>query len=381
MQSQKMEAIGTLAGGVAHDFNNILGAILGFTELARNTIAEDSPARQHLERVSEAGTRAVALVDQMLAFGRHGGSKKRAVNLNDVVTEAMHLIRASTPATIDIRQSIDAPDVEALVDPTQIHQVVVNLCTNAAHAMPDGGTMEVSLDLMDVGEELALSKASLRPGSYFRLTVADTGNGMDRTTMEQAFDPFFTTKEVGSGTGLGLSVVHGIVTGHGGLVDVYSEPGQGSTFKAYLPRKSVEAADMTAAEPVLVTQGQGETVMFIDDEEPLVQLALQVLGELNYRAMVFEDPVAAMQAFRAAPDRFDVIITDQTMPDMTGVEIARAVAEVRPDLPVVLATGHGLAALAEMLDLSVFRDQLKKPLTKSELGACLNRVLRDRGAN
>ncbi|MCP5367135.1 MAG: PAS domain S-box protein [Hyphomicrobiales bacterium] len=376
-QAQKMEAIGTLAGGIAHDFNNILGAILGFSDLARGSLPADSPALAHLDRVREAGTRAVALVDQMLAFGRHGGSEKRAVDLNLVVNEAMHLIRASTPASVEIRKAIAAAGVEALADPTQIHQVVVNLCTNAAHAMPGGGVMDVGLDLVDLAQEDddAGANGGPPPGRYFLLTVADTGTGMDRTTLNQAFDPFFTTKEVGKGTGLGLSVVHGIVSGHGGTVEVDSEPGRGTTFRVYLPCIPAPGAAPAAAAPAPARQGRGEMVLFIDDEEPLVSLARQVLPELGYRCMVFEDPAAALRALRAAPERFDVVITDQTMPAMGGAEVARAVARTRADLPVVLATGHGLETLAKTVDLSVFRDHLKKPLTKDALGRCLARVL------
>ncbi|GIX48515.1 MAG: hypothetical protein KatS3mg131_2726 [Candidatus Tectimicrobiota bacterium] len=375
-QAQKLQAIGTLAGGIAHDFNNILAAILGYTELALYDLPSASPARRSMEEVLAAGKRARDLIRQILTFSRQGSQKREPVSLATLVQEVLTLLRASLPATVAIRQHL-APDAgTVLADPTQLHQVLLNLCTNAEHAMrPGGGVLEVEVDAVALPASPPPELAELPPGSYVRLRVRDTGHGMPPEVKERLFEPFFTTKGPGEGTGMGLAVVHGIVTSHGGAITVESAPGAGTTFTVYLPRHAAPPA--VATPPEVSPAGQG-CVLLVDDEAAIVDIAQRLLAQLGYTVEAYTSGAEALAAFRAAPQRFDLVITDQTMPEMTGVALIEALRRLRPDVPVILCTGFSHivdATQAQQLGISAF---LYKPLTGQELGQVVQQVLQRR---
>ncbi|MBW2101889.1 MAG: response regulator, partial [Deltaproteobacteria bacterium] len=332
-QSEKMEAIGTLAGGIAHDFNNILYAVIGYTELSMDEVGEGHPAWCFLEEVLRAAQRAKDLVGQILTFSRQGPDERRPVRVDTVVREAMGLLRASIPSTIEIRQEIET---EALVtaDPVRLHQVVVNLCTNAAQAMEEkGGTLTVRLE----EKPEVPSRLGPAPGPYLLLTVEDTGPGMPEKVLDRVFEPFFTTKDRGKGTGMGLSVVHGIVEGYGGTVTAQSEPGKGAVFRVYLPATG-SGAETGDSDDVKcpVPMGRGERILFVDDEEALVALGQRMIESLGYRVTTRVSSLEALELFRASPSRFDAVVTDLTMPHMKGDELAREITRIRRDIPVIL---------------------------------------------
>jgi PAS domain S-box-containing protein len=378
-QVHKMEAIGTLAGGIAHDFNNILAAIFGYTEMALTDVAESSVARHYLEQVLHAGHRAKDLVKQILASSRQQQSEERMpVEIAPVITEALKLLRASLPTTIEIRQHIPSEKGMALADPTEIHQVLVNLCTNAAHAMEEkGGILEVRLDEITVISDTAAAPAELTPGPYLRLTVSDNGQGMDGATLERIFDPYFTTKEFGRSSGLGLTVVHGIVKRHQGAIAVHSEPDVGTSFFVYFPKaESGTPKEFNEAEKSLL-KGT-ERILFVDDEETLVEMEKSVLDWLGYEVSATTSSVEALELFRTQPDRFDIVITDYTMPGMTGVDLAKEMLCIRPDIPIVLCTGFSEKITEEKARAIGIRAFAMKPLKMHEISAIIRRVL-DRG--
>ncbi len=339
-QAQKMEAIGTLAGGIAHDFNNILGIITGYAEIAGFNIPEDSAARRSIGEVLKAAHRARDLVAQILAFSRKREQESKPLRVIPVLKEALRLLRSSLPATIEIRQKIDVPRGDDLVsaDPTLIHQVLMNLSTNAAHSMrKQGGVLQISLsldslDTGDVGRPLELGR-----GQYLKLTVEDTGHGMDRATLDRIFDPYFTTKEPGEGTGLGLAVVHGIVKSHNGAITVHSELQKGTSFTVYLPSLGRDPASAEEA-PGGIHPGR-EKILLVDDEEGLADSVMQMLEHLGYTVTATTSSVEALRLFSRQPEDFDLVITDYTMPKMTGVDLAEKLMEVRPDIPIILCTG------------------------------------------
>jgi len=373
-QAQKIKAIGTLAGGIAHDFNNILAAILGYTELTMYDLPEGSLARANLEQALKAGMRAKNLVQQILTFSRKSEQERRPVQIHLIVKEALKLLRSSLPATIEIRQNIDTKCGVVLADPTQIDQVMMNLCTNAYHAMHErGGVLEVSLNVFEIDAAFARTHANLQEGSYVRLTVSDTGHGMDRATMERIFEPFFTTKAVGDGTGMGLATVHGIVTSHDGAITVHSEPEKGSTFHVYFPRlDSILQPEAQTTEPV--PRGK-ERILFVDDEEQLVRMGQQMLERLGYHVTVRTSSVEAVEAFRAQPDRFDLVITDQTMPNMTGVELAKELMRIRPDVPIILTTGFSEVVTPQEAKNAGIREYIMKPVVARDLAQAIRQVL------
>ncbi len=374
-QAQKMEAIGTLAGGIAHDFNNILAAIVAFAELARMDAGENAEVQESLANLLKSAKRAEELVRQILAFGRRAQHERRPLSLGPVVTESLKLLRSALPATIEILAECPSDSPVVLADPTQIHQVLLNLCTNAAHAMRGGvGRLAIALHPVQVDARTAETNPDLRPGPYVRLEVRDTGHGMDAATLKRIFDPFFTTKGPGEGTGLGLAVVHGIIKEHEGAIRVESQLGQGTTFRIYLP---VYAGTGPAREPAtnLLLRGQGEHVLFVDDEPALVLAAKRMLERMGYRVTAILDPHGALELFESHPDDFQLVITDMTMPGMTGIDLATRVLQRRPRLPVLLATGFSTTWTVETARALGIRDVVLKPLAMEDLSQAIRRVL------
>jgi signal transduction histidine kinase/ActR/RegA family two-component response regulator len=372
--AQRIEALGTLAGGIAHDFNNILGAILGYSEMALGRLRRDSRAWQHVQEVRKAGERARDIVDRILAFSRRTEQRHRPVRMRPLLEETAGLLRAALPPTVELRMQLPDEDPIVLGEPSRLQQVVMNLATNAAQAMASQGVIDVALDLVALDKERALSHGALAAGRYVRLTVRDSGQGMDAATLERIFEPFFTTKAAGAGTGLGLAMVHGIVSDHGGAIDVRSKPGAGSSFAAYFRHAEAPPADDERGEAPLPL-GQGETILLVDDEKPLVLLGEEMLAAIGYEPVGFEDSSAALRAFRAEPDRFDLVLTDEVMPDMTGTELAVALHEIRPDLPILLMTGRGGTVEARRSRAAGIREVLKKPLLSADLAQGLARYL------
>ena len=370
-----MEAIGTLAGGIAHDFNNILTAIKGYTELAEMILTDNPKVREHLGAVLQASSRAADLVRQILAFSRQQQPDRRPIQLRPVVGESLKLLRATIPSTIEFDTSLatDAPLV--LGNATQIHQVLMNLGTNAWHAMKDRtGRLQVTLEKCVVDAAHAATQPRLRPGVYARVSVSDTGCGMDQPTLRRIFEPFFTTKPPGEGTGLGLAVVHGIMDDHDGAVIVYSQPGEGTVFHVYFPAHAGEAT-VAAADEGPVSRGHGERVLFVDDEELLVRLGQRTLTALGYEVEVATQPAAALAMVQADPQRFALVLTDLTMPGMTGLLLASQLLQIRPGLPIILMTGYNASLMSERVKAAGIRQLLLKPISIRSLGAAVQAAL------
>ena len=377
LQSQKLEAMGTLAGGVAHDFNNILGAILGYGELAQNAAPANSALRRYVDSMLSAGQRAKSLVERILAFSRSSVGPRVAVHVQSVVAEALELLQASLPDAIELRQTLAAEDAAVIGDTTQIHQVVLNLCTNAVQAMKSGGTLHVRLDVVSLQTPHPIVTGILPAGAYVRLSVHDTGMGIEPALRNRIFDPFFTTKGVGVGTGLGLSLVHGIVVDLGGGVDMTSEIDCGTTFSVYLPHHG--RADPTALDDESIARGDGEAVMLVDDEEILVRLGEEMIAKLGYEPVGFTSAAQALEAFRADPGRFAAVLSDETMPGMTGSQLAEQIIAVRADIPVVLMSGYASASLAAQARSAGARDVLGKPLNSRDIARALASLFGKRG--
>jgi PAS domain S-box-containing protein len=374
-QAQKMEALGTLAGGIAHDFNNILAAIIGYTEMMMCDVSVNTPMHNDLQQLLKAGNRAKDLVKQILVFSRMKGQQERVpVDLGVVIGEALRLLRATLPATIAIRQNLAPGAGWALADPSQIHELVIHLGTNAAHAMEDsGGLLEVTLGTVDLDAEAAAYYSNITPGGYLMLTVSDTGRGMDPATLERVFDPYFTTKEVGKGSGLGLAVVHGIVRRHMGAITVQSTPGKGTVFSVYLPRLESDTKAISEKTET-IPSGTGR-ILFVDDEEELAKVWPRMLQQLGYDVLAKTSSVEALQAFRAQPEEFDLVMTDYTMPDMTGEQLAREVLKVRPDVPIVLCTGFSEKINEEKAKALGITEFVSKPLDLRTLAGVVHRAL------
>jgi PAS domain S-box-containing protein len=378
-QAQKMEAIGTLAGGIAHDFNNILTIIVGCTELALLNTPDTNPSHPHLMQVLQAGGRATELVKQILAFSRQGEQEQKLVQPDSVVREALKMLRSSLPSTIRISQKIEKNCGVIMADPTQIHQILMNLCTNAFHAMRnDGGVMEVSLTRVQVSAKETTEYSNLIPGPYIKLTVSDTGIGMEPEVLERIFDPYFTTKVAGEGTGLGLAVIYGIVKRYKGTIKVHSHPGKGSLFEVLLPR--VEYTDHGLKTPEQETiPGGREKILLIDDEKDIVYTVQNTLTRLGYQVTPMTGSIEALETFRIDPDFFDVIITDLTMPHLTGVDLSKQIKQIRPDIPIILCTGYSEMIddrKAEGLGIEAF---LMKPIGNRVLAGTIRRLLDRRG--
>jgi PAS domain S-box-containing protein len=338
-QVQKMESIGTLAGGIAHDFNNMLGIIVGNTELAMDDVPEWNPARQNLEEIRTAGMRARDMVKRILAFSRQNPQEMKPVRISRIIKESLKLLRSSIPTTIEIHQNISSESDTVRANPTQINQVLINLCTNAAHAMGEkAGVLEVSLEPIEIDEESAIHHYDLSSGKYVRLTVSDTGNGIEPKILERIFDPYFTTKKVDEGTGMGLSVVHGIIKSHGGGISVISKPGKGTIFHVLFP--CIEDEPEPEVEIALKIPRGKEKILFVDDEKAMVNAIQPMIERLGYQVTARTSSIEALKAFRANPDRFDLVITDFTMPNMTGMELAKELLKLRSDIPIILCTGY-----------------------------------------
>jgi len=374
-QAQKMEAIGTLAGGIAHDFNNILAAIIGYTELARMDMVEDTPLMENINKVLGASYRARDLVAQILAFSRQTEQTLKPVTISTIVKEVLKLLRASLPATIEIRQRILLPSATILADVTQIHQVLMNICTNAGHAMrSQGGLLEVYLGEARDEFEPPLPLQHLTASDHICLAIRDTGHGMPPDVIERIFDPYFTTKKKEEGTGLGLAVVHGIVTSHNGHISVESTPGEGTTFKIYFPIIFAKVFDRKQTLGAKLPGGT-ERVMLIDDEADIVQVNRQALERLGYTVTAFTDSAAAVAAFESAPEGVDLLITDMTMPGLTGDHVVRAVLTRRPDLPIIMCTGFSeIVTKEKALGMGV-RKLMMKPLSLGALARTIRELL------
>ena len=373
-QSHKMESIGTLAGGIAHDFNNILGIILGNAELVMDDVPEWNRSRQNLDEIRKACLRAKDVVRQILSFSRKSEMEQKPINIATVVTESLKLLRASIPTSIEIRQNIANDVAEMLGDSTQIHQVMINLCTNAAHAMEDdGGTLEVTLESKEIDEDTASQYPELNPGPYVQLLVSDTGGGISPEILDRIFDPYFTTKDVGKGTGLGLSVVHGIVNAHHGRISVESKTGKGTTFNILFPAVKGKTRDEPKEFQELPT-GK-ERILFVDDEESMVNLNQQRLERLGYKVIPKTDPSKALEFFRSNPEQIDLIITDMTMPKMTGDRLAQEILKIRPDMPIILCTGYSQRMSEDKAQELGIRKYIEKPIEMENLARSVREVL------
>ncbi len=374
IQSQKMEAIGALAGGIAHDFNNILSSIIGYAELLMADLDAESDDHEHAKRIYTAGNRAGALVRQILTFSRSSDTEVKPLKIQTILKEVLNLVKSTIPATIEINQSIDNRCELVMADPTQIHQVAMNLITNAYHAMQDtGGKMDIRLENTVIRAD-DLFDLSLLPGHYVCLVVEDTGHGMDSQTLSQIFDPYYTTKERGKGTGLGLSVVHGIVKEAAGEIKVYSEVGKGSVFRLYFPAIAGEDATAPPVEDKPIYHGS-EHIFLVDDEEVLVDMQKSMLESMGYKVTARTSSVEALNAFKCSVDKFDLVITDMTMPQMTGLQLARELRKLHKDIKVILCTGfseHINAESANRLDIDGF---LMKPVIMTELSKIVRRAL------
>ena len=373
-QAEKMEAVGRLAGGIAHDFNNVLGGIFAYGEMLLEETPEASPLKRYAQNVLTAATRGRALVEQILTYSRTQRGRCAPVDIVHVVAETLELVRGSLPPSIRLEASAAESPLVVIRDPTQLHQVVMNLCSNAIQAMSGGGTLRVTLETTNLSGERALSHGALSAGRYVRLMVEDSGSGMDEATLSHIFEPFFTTKEIGQGTGLGLALVYAIVTDSGGAIDVRSAPKQGSTFTIYVPLAEVAltAADDTA-EPA--PRGNGERVLLVDDEAPGLAATAELLSRLGYEPISFSDGQASLAAFEAAPDRFDVVVTDEVMAGLTGTGLAGVLHRRRPGLPVVLLSGYSSPLLAQQALAAGVTELLTKPLHSREIATTLARVL------
>ena len=374
-QAHKLEAIGTLAGGVAHDFNNILTVILAYNDLADMDTATSEELRQYHGQVRQAGHRARDLVRQILAFGRPSKNERKPLRLQPIIKEALKLLRSTLPATIEMDLHIDDKAPLALADATQIHQVLVNLCTNASHAMQGKpGRLAVSFESWLVDPGFGRSVPDLDPGPYSRLTVRDTGEGIDPETLKHIFEPFFTTKSPGEGTGLGLAVVQGIVREHEGAIAVHSRPGVGTTFEIYFPAVRVELPELrtSKADP---PRGRGEQILVVDDESAICTSMKMILGHLGYRVVAHTVPLEALCSFRENADQFEMVITDLTMPRMTGVELARRVMQLRPGLPVLLMSGFAGTLTGERARALGICGLLTKPIDLPTLAAAVRATL------
>jgi len=375
LHARKMESIGTLSGGIAHDFNNLLGIILGNAEMAMDDVPELHPAKFNLNEIRTASLRARDVVKQLLSFGRKTDPKQRPVKLVQIAEDALKFLRSSIPTSIEIRQNIPVDtDDSILADSTQINQVMINLCTNAAHAMEDtGGVMTIGIQNIYLDQISAAVYPHLPPGNYVKLTVSDTGPGIDPEIKNRIFDPYFTTKEVGKGSGIGLSVVHGIVKNHNGAISVDSKFGKGTTFSILFPVAEEEAVIET--EPVEKLSTGNERILIVDDEESMAEIGRRRLERLGYRVEAKTNSIEALELFRADPDQFDLVITDMTMPHITGDKLVKEILKIRPDMPTILCTGFSEKIDEEKAKEIGVRQYIEKPFDRGKLSRLVRKVL------
>jgi len=372
-QAQKMEAIGTLAGGIAHDFNNVLMAMIGYTELARREPSGEG-REELLNQVLLSCDRAKNLINQILTFSRMRELEKQPVQINPIIKEGLKLLRASIPSTVEIRQRIERKPAIVIADPTQIHQILLNLCTNSAQAMREkGGVLEVVLSLEKIEAAQKSQAHGLDASRYAKLTVSDTGHGIEPAILARVFDPFFTTKRQGEGTGLGLSVVYGIVKSCGGAIDISSERGRGTTVTVYLPLIEAYGAAHQAAKAEI--RGGRERILFVDDEPLLIELGTRILHSLGYEVTARTSSIEALELFRVRHRDFDLVLTDMTMPNMTGADLAREIMAIRPDTPVILCTGYSEIMTEQKAREMGIRSFIMKPVNRSDLGTVIRDVL------
>ena len=373
-QAEKLKTIGTLAGGIAHDFNNILTPIIGYSHMALNEVPEGSQARSDIERVVKGANRAKELVSQILTFSRRDEIEMAPVRLNLIVEDALKLIEGSSPANVDIHPNIPSDCPPVLGDSSQLHQVVMNLCTNAFGAMEEvGGVLEVSLENFEVDSKFTKHPKSRQRRKYIKLSISDTGVGMEPEMLERIFEPFFTSRDVGEGTGMGLATVHGIIATHGGEIFVDSEPGKGTTFDIYLPQTTVQAKK-EASKDQTIPEGS-ERILFVDDEEEIGNLARQILERAGYSVTTKTDSRKALELFRKRSKDFDLVITDQAMPKLYGVKLAEEILKIRSDIPIILISGFADTLTLESVQEIGIRDFVMKPLVGHELAQSIRQVL------
>ena len=371
---QKMETIGTLAGGIAHDFNNILTPILGYTDMALEELPEESNLRFDMEQINRAALRGKDLVQQILTFSREVDFEKKPIQLQPIISEVLNLLKASFPPGIIIKKNLDTSVGTVLADPTHIHQIIMNLCTNASHAMKEtGGILEVGLDALTVNPKMADKIPNLKKGDYIRLTIADTGYGMDQKTKERIFEPFFTRKEVGSGTGLGLSVVHGIINNYGGAITVDSTPGEGTTFTIFLPKYGLSTISSDKMNKKLV-RGD-EHILFVDDEQEITYMGKKMLENLGYKVTIKSDSMAALEEFLNNADIYSLVVTDQNMPQMKGTEMISKMKDVVPDLKVIIITGYADNLSEKEIARYGISEVILKPMVLDDFSKTIRKVL------
>jgi PAS domain S-box-containing protein len=372
-QAQKMESIGTLAGGIAHDFNNILSSIIGYTELALDDVAKGTPQEDNLQEVYTAGKRARDLVKQILAFARQSDEEQKPIQVDTIAKEVLKLIRSSIPTTIEIKENIESHSL-IMGNPSQVHQLFLNLCTNAAQAMEkSGGVLEVGLTDFEHHDQSPLLQSDLKSGNYLKITVSDTGPGISADIIDSIFEPYFTTKGVGEGTGMGLALTHGIVESYGGKITVDSELGKGTVFSIYLPITK-KGADNRLYEKEILPSGT-ERILFVDDEVPIAKMGSQILKRLGYRVTVRTNSIEAMELFCSKPNDFDLVISDMTMPNMTGDELAMKLIAFRLDIPVILCTGYSKRITDEKAARIGIKALVYKPIVKADLSKTVRKVL------
>lgn len=379
-QRKKMETIGTLAGGIAHDFNNILTPILGYTDMAREELPPESNLRFDIEQINNAALRGKDLVQQILTFSREVDFEKKPVQLQSIVAEALNLLKASLSPGVEIKQNLDNKIGTVLADPTHIHQIVMNLCTNAMHAMiKTGGTLEIKLDAVRVDQKTAEKIPNLKRGDYIRLTISDTGYGMDIKTKERIFEPFFTRKEVGSGSGLGLSVVHGIINNYGGAIVVDSAPGKGTSFAIYLPKYGDDPQWYHKSDKKPVKGN--EHILFVDDEPEITFMGKKMLENLGYKVSIKSDSLSALEEFKKNPKKYSLLVTDQKMPNMSGTELAARMKKIRPGLKVIIITGYADNLSDEVLSEGEISEVILKPMILDDFSKAIRKVLDNKHLN
>ena len=374
LHAQKMEAIGTLVGGIAHEFNNVLGIIIGNTELAIDEVPDWNPVYQNLDEIKIASLRAKDVVKQLLNFSRKGDTTRKPIDIRLIVKESIKLLRASIPTTVEIRSEIPDKVSNILADPTQIHQIMFNLCTNSAHAMSkEGGMLEIKIAEVTIDHVQAQKQPNLRAGSFVKLSVNDTGHGIDPKFMDRIFDPYFTTKEVGKGTGMGLAVVHGIVTHYEGTILVNSKLSKGTTFDVFFPSTEQIGTDEKTDKDKLPVGN--ENILFIDDEIALVKLGKQILEPLGYQVTTEISAPKALELIRSDPDHYDLVITDMTMPLMTGGRLSEEILKIRKDMPIIICTGFSETLNKEKSVSLGIRQYLEKPVNKKNMAETVRKVL------